>query len=316
MTTAAFERKCVLVTGGSGFVGRHLVRALAEAGAKVFATFHSTAPDESPQAEWLSLELAEPDTIRKAVAAARPAFVFHLAALLGADRSIEFSERTLRDNLLGTHHLFATLLEQQSKLERIVVVGSSEEYGKSDSLPLSEEQPLRPVSPYSLSKAAASQLALTYGALYGLPVTVARPFIVYGPGQSSRMMLPSLIDTLLQGSDFPMTAGETRDFLYVEDLVAGLTAAAVEPVATGEAFNLCSGEERSILEVAGIAADIISGEGRLLPGALPYRDNEVWRLFGSNEKARRLLRWEPRITLQEGLNRTVQWYRECRASRL
>ncbi|HVT43066.1 MAG TPA: NAD(P)-dependent oxidoreductase [Thermoanaerobaculia bacterium] len=316
--TTALTGKRVLVTGGSGFVGRHLVRSLSEAGAIVVATRHRTTPGEAPpEVRWLPLAIGDPDSIRAAVAAARPEVVFHLAALLGADRSIAFAERALRANLLGTHNLFAVLLEQDEKVERIVVMGSSEEYGRSETLPIGEEQPLHPVSPYSLSKAAASQLALTYAALYGLPVTVLRPFIIYGPGQSPTMMLPSLIETLLEERDFAMTAGEqTRDFLYVDDLVAGLAAAAVEPAAAGEALNLCSGEERSIRDVAELAASMVGGGGRLLPGALPYRGNEVWRLYGSNARARRLLEWSPHTSLHEGLKRTVEWYREHRVTRL
>jgi nucleoside-diphosphate-sugar epimerase len=310
MTSNALSGKRVLVTGGSGFIGRHLIRALEREGARVYATCRTpdSVPSDSP-AEWLSLDLAERDSILAAVQASQPDVVFHLAARLGADRSLAFSELALRENVIGTHLLLAAFLEMKTAVERIVVLGSGEEYGRSETLLITEEQPLRPVSPYSLSKAASSQLALTYAALYDLPVTVIRPFIVFGPGQSPAMMVPSLIETLASGGEFAMTKGEqTRDFLYVEDLVDGILAAASSEGAIGEAFNLCSGQEHSIRQVAETARNLI-GEGTLRPGALPYRENEVWRLVGSNEKARRLLQWIPRTTLEEGLGKTIEWYR-------
>jgi UDP-glucose 4-epimerase len=315
MTSNALSGKRVLVTGGSGFIGRHLIRALEREGARVYATCR--APDsvtaDSP-AEWLSLDLAQRASILKTVQASQPDVVFHLAARLGADRSIAFSELALRENVIGTHLLLAALSELKT-VERVVVLGSGEEYGRNETLPITEEQPLRPVSPYSLSKAASSQLALTYAALYDLPVTVIRPFIVFGPGQSPSMMVPGLIETLTSRGEFAMTKGEqTRDFLYVEDLVDGLLAAASSDGAIGEAFNLCSGQEHSIRHVAEMIRNLI-GEGTILPGALPYRENEVWRLVGSNEKARRLLQWTPRTTLEEGLGKTIEWYRNQSSAR-
>ncbi len=311
MTSKTLAGKRVLVTGGSGFIGRHLLRALERDGARVHATCRSSAESATSDshADWLRLDLAERSSIFAAVQASQPDVVFHLAARIGADRSLAFSELALRENVMGTHLLLAALAERKPAVERIVVLGSGEEYGRSETLPITEEQPLRPISPYSLSKAASSQLALTYADLYELPVAVVRPFIVYGPGQSTAMMLPNLIDTLTAGREFRMTMGEqTRDFIFVEDLIDGLLAAASSDGAIGEAFNLCSGQEQSIRHVAEMARNMI-GEGKLLPGALPYRDNEVWRLVGTNEKARRVLQWTPRTTLEEGLGKAIEWYR-------
>jgi UDP-glucose 4-epimerase len=309
MTSQSLAGKRVLVTGGSGFIGRHLIDRLARDRVELFATSR-TPMSNDPAVSWLALDLADAESIRAAVRTARPHVVFHLAARLGAERTLEFSEAALRENVIGTHALLAALHEQSQAIDRIVVAGSGEEYGHSDTLPITEETPLRPVSPYSLSKAAASQLALTYASLFGMPVTVVRPFVVYGPGQSPAMMVPTLIRTLVSEGEFGMTAGaQTRDFIYVDDVVDGLLAAASSEHAVAEAFNLCSGEERSILDVAERARSL-AGQGTLRPGAIPYRENEVWRLYGSNEKARRLLGWKPRTTLEHGLETTIEWYRQ------
>jgi UDP-glucose 4-epimerase len=155
-------------------------------------------------------------------------------------------------------------------------------------------------------KAAVTQCALLYHRLFALPVVVLRPFIVYGPGQRDGMMLPALLKTLAQGQEFALTPGEqTRDFVYVDDVVDALIAAAVRNGAAGEVFNVCSGEERRIRDVAELAVRIAGASpSRLKIGALPYRENEVWRLVGSNRKARALLGWSPRVQLEDGLQRT------------
>jgi UDP-glucose 4-epimerase len=310
MTSTSLAGRRVLVTGGSGFIGRHLIDRLAGDRVQLFATSRTPVPSSDAAVSWLALDLADTESIRTAVRAARPDVVFHLAARLGAERTLEFSETALRENVLGTHSFLAALHEQNPAIDRIVVAGSGEEYGRCDTLPITEETPLRPVSPYSLSKAAASQLALTYASLFGMPVTVVRPFVVYGPEQSPAMMLPTLIRTLVSEGEFAMTAGaQTRDFVYVDDVVDGLLAAASSKHAVGEAFNLCSGEERSILDVAELAQSL-AGQGVLRAGAIPYRENEAWRLYGSNEKAERLLEWKPRTTLEHGLEKTIEWYRQ------
>jgi UDP-glucose 4-epimerase len=314
MTDHDLAGKRVLVTGGSGFVGRHLVERLTAAGAEVWAT--SRRPGSRPGAtQWTSLDLGDPQSVHSAVRRARPEVVFHLAARLGSERAVSFAEVALRENVLGTHALLAALVESAVPV-RLVAAGSAEEYGRAEAYPITEDQPLRPVSPYSLSKAAASMLALTYGSLYGLAAVVVRPFIVYGPGQSPGMLLPSLVETLLDEREFAMTAGEqTRDFVYVDDAVEGMIAAAMAEGAPGEAINLCSAKERSIREVAELAAELMGSRAPLRLGALPYRANEVWRLFGSNDKARRLLGWTPRTPLDEGLRKTIAWYSQQRAGR-
>lgn len=300
-------RECrILITGGAGFIGRHLVRRLEEAGIGYTGVVHTTpAPDEgSGHGNWIRLDLANAAGLESLVSDTQPDVVFHLAGVLGADRTLEFAERAIQGNFLASHHLL-TALGRSARPQRIVLMGSSEEYGRQEHLPYTEDMPTRPVSPYSASKAAVTQIALLYHELFSLPVVVLRPFVVYGPGQPPQMLIPALMHALTRGEEFRMTPGEqTRDFVFVEDVVAALIAAAVATGAAGEVFNVCSGEERRIRDVAEAVVGLAGADDVLRVGALPYRQNEVWRLVGSNEKARDRLGWSPQVRLVDGLRRT------------
>lgn len=305
----ALRGKRILITGVAGFVGQRLAARLAGAGLEFVGTYHRMQPPEKNGGTWKRVDITDGNAVRSLVRETRPQIVFHLAARLGAERSYDFAEQAIAVNFLGTHSLITALGRGVPEVERLILLGSSEEYGMNDALPYTEEMPARPVSPYSASKAAATHFAVLYHELFELPVVVLRPFIIYGPGQPPGMMLPSLIRAALADEEFPMTPGEqTRDFIHVDDVVACLLAAAIEPGAIGEIFNVCSGEEHTILDVAERVVKMV-GRGRLRPGALPYRQNELWRLVGSREKAERLLGWAPRIGLDEGLGRTIEWYR-------
>jgi UDP-glucose 4-epimerase len=308
----ALRGRRILVTGGAGFIGTHLVRRLEQAGIPYSATSHVTPAPAGAGGRWIPLDLSDAAAVEAVVAAERPDVVFHLAGVLGADRSLAFAERAVQGNFLASHQLL-TALGRSARPRRIVLVGSSEEYGRQESVPYTEDMPTRPVSPYSASKAAVTQFALLYHVLHALPVVVLRPFVVYGPGQRPPMLVPALMHALARGVPFPMTAGEqTRDFVYVGDVVAALIAAAVADDAAGEVFNVCSGEERSIRDVAELAVRVAgAAEDALRIGAVPYRQNEVWRLVGSNAKARGVLGWSPRVPLEDGLRQT---WNACRGS--
>jgi UDP-glucose 4-epimerase len=308
----ALRGQKILVTGGAGFIGTHLIRRLEEAGIEYVCGSRVTPVPAGGGGRWIPLDLGDGAAVDAAVAAEQPDVVFHLAGVLGSDRSLAFAERAVQGNFIASHNLL-TALGRLAQPQRIVLVGSSEEYGRQDSVPYTEDMSARPVSPYSASKAAVTQFALLYHQLHALPAVVLRPFVVYGPGQSPPMMVPALMHALARGEPFPMTAGEqTRDFVYVGDVVAALIAAAVAQDATGEVFNVCSGEERSIREVAELSVRVAgAADDTLRIGAVPYRQNEVWRLVGNNTKARSVLGWNPRVRLEDGLRLT---WNACRGS--
>jgi UDP-glucose 4-epimerase len=301
----------VLVTGANGFVGWHLLRALNAAGVRPVALH---LPGEQPRAdtdaEWVSCDLTHAGTAESLMRDLTPQYVFHLAAKLSAERSWEFAAESTEMNFCVTNRLMIALGSHAPELRRMLLIGSAEEYGNSPSLPVREDCPVHPVSPYSAAKAAASRFAQLYAELFRFPVCILRPFILYGPGQSGSMMIPQLILSALRGEDFPMTKGEqTRDFVYVGDAVECMLLAAITPRVDGEVFNICSGVEHSIRHVADLIMRIIQPEMELLPGALPYRQNEVWRIVGSYEKAQRLLGWSPSTDMERGLHSTIEWYR-------
>jgi UDP-glucose 4-epimerase len=300
----------ILVTGAAGFIGTRLVRCLEQAGIPYLGSSHVTPAPAETGGRWIRLDLSDAAAVDAVVHDEQPEVVFHLAGVLGADRSLAFAERAVRGNFVASHNLL-TALGRSAQPQCVVLVGSSEEYGRQESVPYTEDMSPRPVSPYSASKAAVTQFALLYHELHALPAVVLRPFVVYGPGQRPPMMLPALMHALARGESFAMTAGrQTRDFVHVDDVVAALIAAAVTAGAAGEVFNVCSGEERSIREVAELCVRVAgAGVGTLQVGAVPYRQNEVWRLVGSNAKARRVLGWSPRVCLEDGLRQTWDSYR-------
>jgi nucleoside-diphosphate-sugar epimerase len=302
--------KRILITGSTGFIGSHLLRSL-KGTASLTAAFYGDPPVITNKGvNWKELDITDSTAVKKLIVKEQPQIVFHLGALLGAERSYEFTEKALVTNTLGTHNLLSVLGTHCKYLEKVVLLGTSEEYGNSKDIPFTEDHPVHPVSPYSVSKAAATQLAILYHELFQLPLVILRPFILYGPGQSPKMMIPELIKYGIENKDFPMTKGEqTRDFLYIDDFIKSLLSAALSSDAVGEIINICSGTEKSIIDVAELVHRLMKAKMKLLVGACPYRDNEVWRLFGNNEKAKLLLGWQPEISLEEGLSKTIFWYR-------
>jgi UDP-glucose 4-epimerase len=314
-TIGNLENKKILVTGANGFIGSHMLKKLKGSSLLTATTYDDPSTIRKTPVNWKNLDITDAVAVQRLIKEEQPQIVFHFGALLGAERSYEFTEKALSTNLLGTNNLISALAAHCKHLERIVLLGTSEEYGNCKSIPCTEDQPVHPVSPYSLSKVAATQLAILYHELFQLPIVILRPFIIYGPGQSPGMMIPELIKHGLEGIDFPMTSGkQTRDFLYVDDFIEAILSAAVSFDSIGEIINICSGTERSIIEVAEIVHRLMNTKMKLLVGAFPYRENEIWRIYGNNEKAKKLLAWEPKTSLEDGLSKTIFWYRnqmEC-----
>jgi UDP-glucose 4-epimerase len=302
----------ILITGASGFLASHLLDVLQHIGCHLIAVYHpSEAPRIDVNADWLAGDLTGSGVIENIIREHQPDIVVHLAARLSAERSWAFADESRAANFDVTHRLMLAVGMHSPRTRRVLLIGSSEEYGNTTTLPVRETCPVNPVSPYSGAKAAASMFATLYAQLFELPVVVLRPFILYGPRQSPSMMIPQLIAHAVQGRDFAMTQGEqTRDFVYVEDAVDAMVRAMVVENIHGEIFNICSGTEMSIRSMAERVMQIMQPTMELQPGVLPYRKNEVWRLFGSNEKAQRMLGWKPVTDIDSGLRKTIAWYRE------
>lgn len=311
-----------LVTGAGGFIGSHLVEALLEAGQQVRAMVHynsfnswgwlDTLPSEKlREIEVFSGDVRDPNGVRTAMQDCNR--VLHLAALIGIPYSYHSPATYVDTNINGTLNMVQAA--RDLGVERVVHTSTSEVYGSAQYVPIDENHPLVGQSPYSASKIGADQIALSYYLSFETPVVIARPFNTYGPRQSARAVIPSIITQVANGKR-KLNLGAlhpTRDFNFVKDTAAGFIAAATADAGVGEVINIGSNYEISIGDTVELIAEIMSAdievqldEERIRPQA-----SEVNRLWAENGKAKRLLGWEPRYAgiegLRTGLSETVDW---------
>ena len=293
-----------LVTGVTGFVGQRLARRLVETRAEVWA---GVCPGEAPQriaalpsqAECISLDMQDVESVRRVVGKAAPDVVFHLAAVGVTDPSVE-PALALTVNVGGLVHLLEALRGRD--VERIVLVGTCYEYGAREAL-----EGLDPFNAYAASKVAAWAFGRMCWRAHGLPIVTVRPFQVYGPGQPAHALVPAAIRAAMAGNDFPMTLGEQqRDFVYVDDVVDGMLAAAEAPEIEGHSLDLGTGRVHSVRQVVERIWAMTGAQGRVLAGDLPYRSGAVMHLVADADRTARLTGWRTRVALEEGLRRTIE----------
>lgn len=313
--------KRVLVTGADGFIGSHLTEALVDAGAQVRAFVYynsfnswgwldSVAPERLAEVDVHAGDIRDPNGVRTAMRDVD--VVLHLAALIAIPFSYHSPDSYVDTNVKGTLNVLQAARDLGT--ERVAVTSTSEVYGTARYVPIDEAHPRQGQSPYSATKIAADALAESFHRSFGLPVVTVRPFNTYGPRQSARAIIPTVITQVLAGSkEIRLGALEpTRDLNYVADTVAGIMAAASCDAAIGRDINIANGREISIGQLAetiiGLIdpdARIVTDEARLRPGA-----SEVERLLGDATLLRSLTGWEPRVSLSEGLSRTIEWFRD------
>jgi dTDP-glucose 4,6-dehydratase len=320
LSRPAWESRPVLVTGAGGFIGSTLVEQLVRAGARVRAFVRYTSRgdigrlDDLPadlleQVEVYAGDLANPEAVQNAVAGCDA--VLHLGALIPIPYSYRHPREYISANVEGTINVLEAA--RRTGVSRVVQVSSSEVYGTAQTVPISEAHPLNPQSPYAATKVGADQLALTYWRSFEIPVVLARPFNTFGPRQSARAVIPTIITQALARDRIELGAlSPTRDFLFVEDTAAALARCAEVEGIEGETLNFGTGEEHSVGDVA---AQILGLMGRELPiVATDERRrppaSEVERLVADATKAERLLGWTPAVPFATGLERTIEWVTE------
>ncbi len=303
----------VLVTGANGFIGSHLARKLLREGARVHVLVRINSNTRRIQdiAEEIAFcygEVTDYTSIAECINTVKPQIIFHLAANRNIKRDIGLLDAMIDTNIKGTLNLVRAAVELKAPLKCFVNTGSSEEYGDGQT-PFVEVQRETPVSPYSASKVASTYFCQMLHKSMGLPIVTLRPFLTYGPDQDSDMFIPSLIRHCLEKRDFPMTEGnQTRDFVYIDDVVDAYMSAAVSPEAIGRVMNIGNGVEYSIKDVAGKIVQMMGNPVRLFIGALQKRPGEAERFFCDNAEARQVLNWHPGVGLDEGLSKTIQWF--------
>lgn len=318
-------REKVLVTGADGFIGSHLVEALVRAGADVraFVLYNSFNSwgwlDHLPADIRATLDvragdIRDPHGVQHAMRGCD--LVAHLAALIAIPYSYHSPDTYIDTNIKGTLNVLQAARELG--VRRVVHTSTSEVYGSARFVPITEEHPILGQSPYSASKIGADQIAYSFYSSFQLPVVIARPFNTFGPRQSARAVIPTVIAQIASGVR-KLKLGSihpTRDFNYVDDTVGGFIAALESRAGAGEVFNFGSGFEISIGETAALIADVMGAEITIELDAARARPeaSEVQRLCADNSKAREVLGWSPRYHGRDGLRRglveTVQWFLE------
>jgi NAD dependent epimerase/dehydratase len=308
----------VLVTGAAGFIGSHLVEALAGDGAEVRAFVRYNSRNDygwleqlerglSDEVEIFRGDLANPEAVANAVRDCET--VFHLGALIPIPYSYQHPREFVEANVVGTLNVLEAC--RRDSVRRLVHTSTSEVYGTAIRVPIDEEHPLNAQSPYAATKIAADQLAMSFWRSFETPVVIARPFNTFGPRQSARAVIPTLITQALAREDVELgSTHPTRDFLYVEDLTRGLERCADADGVEGEVINLGSGSEISIADLAEEVFRLVGREAALSfseDRARPPR-SEVERLLADTSKANRLLDWSPEISFEDGLRRTIEWF--------
>ncbi|WP_316819819.1 NAD-dependent 4,6-dehydratase LegB [Pedobacter gandavensis] len=312
--------KKVLITGADGFIGSHLVEQLIEEGAQVKAFVYynsfnswgwldSLSKDKLDQIEIFAGDIRDPNGVRTAMAGCD--IVFHLAALIAIPFSYHSPDSYIDTNVKGTLNIVQAA--KDLGVERVLVTSTSEVYGTAQYIPIDEKHPRQPQSPYSASKIGADCIAESFYRSFDLPLTIVRPFNTYGPRQSARAVIPTIITQLLNGME-SIKLGDiipTRDLLFVQDTARGFIEIAKSEKLIGHDCNIATNSEISVGDLAqelikqiNPSAKIVTDEQRMRP-----EKSEVFRLFGSNEKILENTNWKQSYTLSQGLAETIEWFK-------
>lgn len=314
-----WKGKRVLVTGAGGFIGSHLTEYLINHGAAVRAFLRYTSGGSYGQLDELSEdikdkleiykgEVREFDSVKGAMK--NIDVVFNLAALIGIPYSYQHPFEVFETNTLGILNILS--IARDMKIERIVHASTSEVYGSAQYVPIDEKHPLQPQSPYSASKIAADAIAMSFYYSFGTPVSIIRPFNTYGPRQSVRAIIPTIILQLIKKDEISLGSIETkRDFTFVKDTVSGFIKIAESQNSIGEAINIGTSSEISVGDLAKKIAHILGKELKVSveKERIRPKQSEVSRLLASNQKAKELVGWKPEYSLDAGLKETVEFYK-------
>jgi nucleoside-diphosphate-sugar epimerase len=286
--------KKILVVGGNGYLGKFLVKVLRENEADIFVISRNCEQSNSQ----FSVDITNFDETYKVIQKIKPDIVYHLAANISRNRDFTIYEEMATVNVQGTLNILKSL---EGIDAHFIFTSSSEIYGNNAS-PFHENQIPKPVSPYSLTKINAEILVQTYSTNQSKKFTNLRVFNFYGESMPEGFFIPQMIQSLKKGKDFLMTKGEqVRDFLYVGDVVKALVLTAKNTSSYGETMNVCSGKGTKLSQLAAAVNTAMKTKAKIVLGAIPYRDNEVWEMIGDNSKIKKITGFEPKISIDKGI---------------
>ena len=313
----------IIITGADGFIGSHLTEALVEFGYDVVAfvcynSFNSlgwldTISEEiKSKIEFIPGDIRDFNGVNEAMK--NVDIVFHLAALIAIPFSYNSPDSYIDTNVKGTLNILQAA--RKNNVKRVLITSTSEVYGTAQFVPITELHPKQPQSPYSASKIGADAIADSFYRSFELPVTIVRPFNTYGPRQSARADIPTIISQLLNGAK-EIKLGDispTRDLLFVKDTVNGFIKIAQCDDLIGHEVNIATQSEISVGDLAQLLINKINPDAKIVTDTLRIRPekSEVFRLFGSNEKLKSYTDWEPKYSLEEGLEETINWFSESK----
>ena len=312
------KNKKVMVTGADGFIGSHLTEMLLEHAAKVKAfvyynSFNSRGwldylqKDKIDAIDFFAGDIRDPNGVKTAMKDVD--VVFHLAALIAIPFSYHSPDSYVDTNIKGTLNVLQAA--RDSNCEKLIVTSTSEVYGTAQYVPIDEKHPFQGQSPYSATKIGADRLAEAFYRSFALPLTIVRPFNTYGPRQSARAIIPTVITQALNNKDIHIgNPNPTRDFVFTDDTCRGFLEIAASDKTIGEEINIASAKEISIGKLVDLIKNkinpdlnVISDKERLRPD-----NSEVERLLGSNDKLFKLTGWKPEVTIEQGLAKTIEWF--------
>jgi NAD dependent epimerase/dehydratase len=312
-----WRKKKVLVTGAGGFIASHLVEKLVDSGAEVtcFIRYNSRGDigmigllpkEKKKRLRIVAGDLRDSDAIRDITR--KKDVVFHLGALISIPYSYVHPREFVETNIVGTLNILTSSL--RNKVAKIVHTSTSEVYGTARYVPIDEKHPLQGQSPYSASKIGADKLAESFYLSYNLPVATIRPFNTYGPRQSSRSVIPTIIMQALKSENIHLgSLGPTRDFTFVDDMVEAFFRVAESNVSAGKVINIGSNFEISVTELVEKVSRLMGKKLKIIRDSARTRPvkSEVNRLWADNRKAKKLLGWKPKVSLEEGLLKTIDY---------
>lgn len=313
------KKKKVLVTGAGGFIGSHLAERLVKNGyqVKAFIRYNSRNSwgwlegfKDKKKIEIILGDIRNYNSVKSAMKDCQA--VFHLAALIGIPYSYESPDSYVDTNIKGTLNILEGARE--IGIQKVIHTSTSEVYGTANFIPITENHPLNPQSPYAATKASADFLALSFNKSFGLPVVVIRPFNVYGPRQSARAIIPTIIIQILNGNKKIKLGAlhPTRDFTFVEDTIGGFIKTELSSEkAVGEVINIGNNSEISVKDLVALISRLmkVNVEVEFQTERIRPKESEVQRLCADNTKARKILNWSPEYSLEEGLKQTINWFR-------